>query len=138
MSHLCSLPNCSEHRVKSLSRGQFLATPWTIALQTSLSLGFSSKNTGMGCHFLLQGILLTQGSNPHLLCALVGGFFTTAQPEKSIYQKKKKNLPEDSAWRPVTVFTFLSSGYRILACSRTLHPTGNGHWMKVGTSPKER
>ena len=28
---------------------------------------FSGKNTGMGCHFLLQGIFLTQGSNPCLL-----------------------------------------------------------------------
>ena len=28
---------------------------------------FPGKNTGMGCHFLLQGILLTQGSNPYLL-----------------------------------------------------------------------
>ena len=25
------------------------------------------KNTGEGCHFLLQGIFPTQGSNPHLL-----------------------------------------------------------------------
>ena len=25
------------------------------------------KNTGVGCHFLLQGIFPTQGSNPHLL-----------------------------------------------------------------------
>ena len=25
---------------------------------------FPSKNTGVGCHFLLQGILLTQGPNP--------------------------------------------------------------------------
>ena len=28
---------------------------------------FPVKNTGVGCHFLLQGIFLTQGSNPHLL-----------------------------------------------------------------------
>ena len=28
---------------------------------------FSGKNTGVGCHFLLQGICLTQGSSPHLL-----------------------------------------------------------------------
>ena len=28
---------------------------------------FPVKNTGMGCHFLLQGIFLTQESNPHLL-----------------------------------------------------------------------
>ena len=26
-----------------------------------------AKNTGVGCHFLLQGIIPTQGSNPHLL-----------------------------------------------------------------------
>ena len=28
------------------------------------------KNTGVGCHFQLQTIFLTQGSNPHLLCLL--------------------------------------------------------------------
>ena len=28
---------------------------------------FSSKNTGAGCHFFLQGVFLTQGSNRHLL-----------------------------------------------------------------------
>ena len=28
---------------------------------------FPRKNTGVGCHFLLQGIFLTQGSNPCLL-----------------------------------------------------------------------
>ena len=32
---------------------------------------FSGKNTGVGCHFLPQGIFLIQGSNPHLLCLLV-------------------------------------------------------------------
>ena len=32
----------------------------------------------MGCHFLLQGIFLTQGSNP----ALAGGFFTLEPLEK--------------------------------------------------------
>ena len=29
------------------------------------------KNTGMGCHFLLQGIFPTQGSNPCLFCLLL-------------------------------------------------------------------
>ena len=28
------------------------------------------KNTGVGCHTLLQGIFPTQGSNPHLFCLL--------------------------------------------------------------------
>ena len=29
--------------------------------------GFPGKNTGVGCHFLLQGIFLAQGLNPGLL-----------------------------------------------------------------------
>ena len=31
---------------------------------------FPGKNTGVGCHFLLQGIFPIQGSNPCLLCPL--------------------------------------------------------------------
>ena len=31
---------------------------------------FPSKNTGVGCHILLQEIFLTQGLNPHFLCLL--------------------------------------------------------------------
>ena len=31
---------------------------------------FRGKNTAVGCHFLLQGIFLTQGQNPCLLCLL--------------------------------------------------------------------
>ena len=37
------------------------------------------KNSGVGCHALLHGIFLIQGSNPCLLSpALTGGFFTTS------------------------------------------------------------
>ena len=39
----------------------------TITHQAPLSMRFSRQEYGMGCHFLLQGILLTQGSNPQLL-----------------------------------------------------------------------
>ena len=31
-------------------------TPWTVALQAPLSVGFSGKITGVGCHSLLQDI----------------------------------------------------------------------------------
>ena len=31
---------------------------------------FPDENTGVGCHALLQGIFLTQGSNPCFLCLL--------------------------------------------------------------------
>ena len=36
----------------------------------SVRENFPSKSTGMSCHFLLQGIFPTQGSNLHLLCFL--------------------------------------------------------------------
>ena len=39
------------------------ATPWTVARQGPPSMGFPGKNTGVGWHFLLQGIFPTQGSN---------------------------------------------------------------------------
>ena len=44
-----------------------LATPWTIALQVLCPWDSPGKNTGVGCHFLLQGIFPTQGLNPGLL-----------------------------------------------------------------------
>ena len=44
------------------------ATPWTTALQDRLCpWDFPGKNIGVGCHFLLQGMLLTQGSNSGVL-----------------------------------------------------------------------
>ena len=43
------------------------ANPRTVACQASLSMGFPGKNTGVGCHSLLQEIFSTQGLNPYLL-----------------------------------------------------------------------
>ena len=42
-----------------------------------------SKNTGVGCHSLLQGISPTQGLNSHLP-SLAGGFSTIEPPGKSL------------------------------------------------------
>ena len=53
-------------KVKSLSHVWLFATPWTIAHQSPPSMGFSRQDTGVGCHSLLQGTFLTQGSNPGL------------------------------------------------------------------------
>ena len=53
-------------KVKSLSRVRLFATRRTIAYQAPPSMGFS-KSAGVDCHFLLQGIFQTQGSNPGLL-----------------------------------------------------------------------
>ena len=56
-----------ERERERLSHVRFFEIPWTVAPQAPLSMGFSRKNTGMDCHFLLQGIFPTQGSNQCLL-----------------------------------------------------------------------
>ena len=50
-----------------LSHVQLSVTPWTVAIKLLCPWGFSGKNTGVGCHFLLQGIIPAQGSNFGLL-----------------------------------------------------------------------
>ena len=56
-----------EVKVKSLSHVRLFATPWAVAYQASLSMDFSGKNTGVGCHFLFQEIFLFQELNLGLL-----------------------------------------------------------------------
>ena len=53
--------------VQSLSHVQVFATPQTAACQSPLSMGFPRQEYRTGCHFLLQGIFLTQELNPHFL-----------------------------------------------------------------------
>ena len=66
----------------------------TVPLKLLCPSDSPGKNTGVGCHALLQGIFLTQDSNPHLNSpALEGGFFTIsatweAQLQQHIWQKK--------------------------------------------------
>ena len=43
------------------------AIPLTVAHQALCPWDFPGKNTGMGCHFFLQGIFPTQGWNSCLL-----------------------------------------------------------------------
>ena len=52
--------------VMSLSHAQLFATPWTVVYKVPLFMEFSRQVTGVGCHFLLQGIFPTQGLNPGL------------------------------------------------------------------------
>ena len=54
--------------VSSLSHVRLLGPcGLTVACQAPLSMGFSRKNTGVGCHSLSQRIFLTQGLNWGLL-----------------------------------------------------------------------
>ena len=70
-------------------------TPWTAAHQAPLSMHSPGKNTGVGWHFLLQGILPTQGSNWHLLhCRRILYHWATREAWwKSRYLYKSMNFP---------------------------------------------
>ena len=47
-----------------------LSDLWTVARQLLCPWDSPGKNTGVSCHFLFQGIFLTQGRNLGLLCLL--------------------------------------------------------------------
>ena len=97
---------------KSLSRGRLWATPWTAARQAPLSLGFS-KNSGVDCHALLQGIFPHQGSNPCLSCLLLWqeGSLPLAPPGKPM-----PNL------NPAKSFTLLHDRARYVFLSTCMTP----------------
>ena len=86
LSAVCALSHFSHVRL--------LATPWTIAHQAPLSVGFSSKNTGVGCRALWQGIFLTQGSNLHLLQLLhCGQILNPLTVDQTAKQDSRQALP---------------------------------------------
>ena len=58
------------HSACMLSTVWFFVTPSTVAHQSPLPWSFPGKNTGVDCHFLLQGIFPTQGQTPRLLSLL--------------------------------------------------------------------
>ena len=56
---------CTLH--SELSHVCLFATTWTIACQALCPWDFSDRNTGVGCHFLIQVIFPNRRLNPHLL-----------------------------------------------------------------------
>ena len=72
--------SCIFPLLSHFSRVWLFATLWTVACWACLSMGFSRQEYWSGCHALLQGIFLTQGSNPisFMYPELAGGIFTTS------------------------------------------------------------
>ena len=59
---------CVCTRACMLSSLQLSVTPWTVACLAFCSWDSPGKDTGVGCHALLQGIFPDQGVSPSLLC----------------------------------------------------------------------
>ena len=62
--------NYSNNYINNLLCVWLFATPWTVAHQVPGSLEVFSKSGTVRCHFLLQRIFPTQGSNSCFLCVL--------------------------------------------------------------------
>ena len=65
---------------------------------------FSGKSTGVGCHFLLQGIFPTKGWT-HVFC-LAGGFFTTEPPEKPRYSISCDKPQQKRIWKRTYIYIY--------------------------------
>ena len=67
-----------------LNHVHLFATPWTVAFQAPLSMGFSRQEYWSGLPFLIPEDPPDQGSEPTSLVspALAGRFFTTELPGK--------------------------------------------------------
>ena len=67
-----------------LSQGRLFTVPMDCSPPDSSAHGIFSKNTGVGCHFLLQGIFPMWSIEPTSLVspAFAGRFFTTAPSGK--------------------------------------------------------
>ena len=65
-----------------------LAIPWTVTHQATLSWDSPGKTTGVDCHFLVQGIFLTQGLNLGLLNCQVASLPLTP-PKKPYFRERE-------------------------------------------------
>ena len=83
--HICNHFNEYE-KWKSLSPVQFFVTPWTVACQAPLSMGFSRQEYWRGMPLLFPEYLPDPRIEPASTAswALAGGFFTTERLGKSL------------------------------------------------------
>ena len=72
--------------VKLLSHIRLFATPWTVAYQAPLSMGFSTHEYWSGLPFPSPGDLPNSGIEPvfPVAPALAGRFFTSESPGKPL------------------------------------------------------
>src|SRR5574337_1783545 len=78
MATLLLLPSC-------FSRVRLSGTPETAAHQAPPSLGFSGKNTGVGCHFLLQYMKVKSESEVAQLCPTPSDPVDCSLPGSSVH-----------------------------------------------------
>ena len=115
-----NIPTACMH-AQSLSNAWLSVTHRLKTARLLCPLDFPSNNTEVGCHFLLQGIFLTQGSNPNFLhCRRIlhhwatWGFRSGTSGKESSCQCRRckrngfdlwvRKIPWSRKWQPAPVF----------------------------------
>ena len=112
-----------------------LVTPYTVALQAPLSMGFSRPGYWRGCHFFLQGIFLTQGSSQSPSLAGDSLALSHRESSKSNFYLRENTTFHIGGLRSITrlrytqlfkilVFFFFLIFYRSKIGSNTLQHSG--------------
>ena len=85
---------------------RLFATPWTVAHQTPLSMGFSRQEFWSGFHAIFQGVFLTQRINPASLMSpvLADRFFITS----ATWEAPKKDRGYLKRGTTIVIFTDIS------------------------------
>ena len=100
-----------KHDVLSCFRHVQLFVPqWIIATRLLCPWDSPGKNTGVGCSVLLQGLFLTQGLNPHLLCLLhwrqiLYCFSSVTQSCPTLCDPKNHSMPDLPVYHQLPEFT---------------------------------
>ena len=87
-------------KVKWLSCVQLFATPWTVAHQAPLSMGFSGQEYWSGLPFLSPGNLPDPGTEPRSPTLQAGAL--TSEPPGKPCQKKRVSLISQTSCSPNT------------------------------------
>ena len=120
-----------KHLLVLVSHVQLFATPWTTDCQVSLTMASPGKKSRMGIYSLLQGIFLTQRSNPYLLHS--GRFFiiwATSETHLICIQKVLQSAPLNSiVFRKMTDFYMKECFQRI-----SILWEGSGNYLNAQNS----
>ena len=104
----------------SLSHVRLLGIPWTVSTRLLGPWNFPGKNTGMGCHFLFQGIFPTRGPNLCLLYLLHWQMDSLplhhlGSPQSVLLASNQGGSRAKLSWLVVLVKHLLSNVCRLLA-----------------------
>ena len=101
------------HKVMSNS----FAAPWTAVCEAPPSTDFPGKNTGVGCHFLLQGIFPVQGLS---MCLLHWQADSLPLSHKGNPSRSMLDHKSSQPWPVVTMVEYERTNLKTICCSSKL------------------